>query len=144
MKLDCAMLCGRTLCDIQFWWSSTVGGACIYVCQGAARHHGGCRRYVARCSLAKHWVQMVYGKTPFADVGLGHNMLAKVAAICDPRHTIRFPPCGNPLAVDTMARCLERDKLKRPTIPVRKDHWTGASEAMLTGPGGRAGDFSCC
>lgn len=59
--------------------------------------------------------QMVYGRTPFADL----PFIPKMHAICDGRHQIRFPDCGNADVVDVMKRCLDRSPKTRITMPVR-------------------------
>jgi serine/threonine-protein kinase TTK/MPS1 len=58
--------------------------------------------------------QIVYGRTPFAELSLIH----KLQAICDPTHTLVFPPLDPPNTdlLDVMQACLQRDPLKRPTI----------------------------
>ena len=63
--------------------------------------------------------QMVYGRTPFAELSLIH----KLQAICDPNFSIAFPPISpaNGALLDTIRSCLQRDPAKRPSI---------------TGPGG--------
>jgi len=56
--------------------------------------------------------QMVYGKTPFADL----HMIQKLQAIINPNHPISFPDTADPLAIDAMKQCLQRECEKRPPI----------------------------
>ena len=58
--------------------------------------------------------QIVYGRTPFAELSLIH----KLQAICDPSHKLIFPQLDPPNAdlLNVMQACLQRDPLKRPTI----------------------------
>jgi serine/threonine-protein kinase TTK/MPS1 len=58
--------------------------------------------------------QIVYGRTPFADLSLIHKM----QAICDPSHCIAFPALDPPndALVDVIKACLQRDPSKRPQI----------------------------
>ena len=56
--------------------------------------------------------QMVYGRTPFADL----QMIQKLQAIANPRHEIKFPNIGEDAAIDAMKLCLQRDPSKRPPI----------------------------
>ncbi|KAG5519648.1 hypothetical protein PMAC_001803 [Pneumocystis sp. 'macacae'] len=73
--------------------------------------------------------QMVYGKTPFAHL----TMFQKIKAIPDPKHSIDFPIMAFPIShsgqnqydgvkvdknlVRVMKSCLERDPIKRKSIP---------------------------
>lgn len=65
-------------------------------------------------------VQMVYGRTPFADL----PFIPKMHAICNPGHSINFPPCANPMVVDVMRVCLDRDPRTRVLIPVSHEQST--------------------
>lgn len=56
--------------------------------------------------------QMVYGKTPFADL----HMIQKLQAIVNPNHAIAFPDHVNGGAVDAMKQCLRRKPEDRPPI----------------------------
>lgn len=59
--------------------------------------------------------QMIYGRTPFADL----PFIPKMNAICNPNHIIQFTACKNPAAVDVMKRCLDRNPDTRITMQVR-------------------------
>ncbi len=61
-----------------------------------------------------HCIQMVYGRTPFADL----PFIPKMNAICNPSHVIQFPPCSNPAAVEVMRLCLNRSPRTRGTLQV--------------------------
>jgi len=57
--------------------------------------------------------QMVYGRTPFADL----HMIQKLQAIVNPAHKITFPPgVEDEGAVDAMKLCLRRTAEERPPI----------------------------
>jgi serine/threonine protein kinase len=56
--------------------------------------------------------QMVYGRTPFADLPL----IQKLQAIIDPRHKIQFPPIRDVALLSVMQSCLQRDPTLRPSI----------------------------
>jgi serine/threonine-protein kinase TTK/MPS1 len=56
--------------------------------------------------------QMVYGKTPFADL----RMIPKLHAITDPDYCINFPDHADPDAIDAMKKCLRRKPEERPPI----------------------------
>eukprot|EP00937_MAST-01D_sp_MAST-1D-sp2_P005800 g5800.t1 len=59
--------------------------------------------------------QMVYGKTPFADL----NMYKKIACIPDPKYEIKYPPlhdCYDASVLDTIKHCLARDPKERARI----------------------------
>jgi len=57
--------------------------------------------------------QMVYGKTPFADL----NPWKKIQTISDPNHSIEFPPLANPTDImDVLVRCLKYNPAHRPPI----------------------------
>jgi serine/threonine protein kinase len=58
--------------------------------------------------------QMVYGKTPFHHI---RNQLAKIRAITDSKHEIKFPPHPDKMLLDTMKSCFNRDYTARPSIP---------------------------
>lgn len=59
-------------------------------------------------------MQMIYGRTPFADL----PFIPKMNAICNPSHHINFPPCSNPAALDVMKHCLDRNPRTRITMQV--------------------------
>lgn len=67
--------------------------------------------------------QMVYGKTPFADL----HMLQKIHAITDPSHEINYPPSADDAAVDAIQLCLKRRAEERPPIVGKNgllnEHW---------------------
>ena len=58
--------------------------------------------------------QIVYGRTPFAELSLIHKM----QAICDPAHLISYPPLDPPndALVDVIKACLQRNPALRPII----------------------------
>ena len=56
--------------------------------------------------------QMVYGKTPFADL----HMIQKFQAIINPNFQIAFPETVDALAIDVMQKCLQRRPDLRPPI----------------------------
>ncbi|KAL7555558.1 hypothetical protein ACA910_013035 [Epithemia clementina (nom. ined.)] len=56
--------------------------------------------------------QMVYGKTPFADL----HMIQKLQAIINPKHEIPFPETVDALAIDVIKQCLQRRPELRPPI----------------------------
>jgi serine/threonine-protein kinase TTK/MPS1 len=58
--------------------------------------------------------QMVYGKTPFHHI---RNQLAKIRAITDCKHEIKFPPHPDKMLLATMKSCFNRDYTARPSIP---------------------------
>ncbi|GAX81238.1 hypothetical protein CEUSTIGMA_g8670.t1 [Chlamydomonas eustigma] len=62
--------------------------------------------------------QMIYGRTPFADL----PFIPKMSAICNPQHQITFGPCSNPAAIDVLKRCLDRDATTRATIQELLNH----------------------
>lgn len=57
--------------------------------------------------------QMCYGKTPFADIP---NMIAKLQAIIDPSHEIKFPETIPTSAIDAIRSCLKRIPEERSPI----------------------------
>ena len=59
-------------------------------------------------------LQMIYGRTPFADL----PFIPKMNAICNPNHVINFPSCSNPTAVDAIRSCLDRNPRTRIGIQV--------------------------
>lgn len=59
--------------------------------------------------------QMVYGRTPFADL----PFIQKMHAICDANHQIKFPSCSSPDALDVISKCLDRDPKTRISMQVR-------------------------
>jgi serine/threonine protein kinase len=56
--------------------------------------------------------QMVYGKTPFAHLG----MVQKLQAIINPNVKIHYPEYHNQAVIDTIKSCLQYDAKLRPTI----------------------------
>lgn len=56
--------------------------------------------------------QMVYGRTPFAEL----HMIQKLRAITDPNHKICFPSTVDAAAIDAMQQCLRREHRQRPPI----------------------------
>lgn len=56
--------------------------------------------------------QMVYGKTPFAEL----HMIQKLQAIVDPHHQIQFPWSIDKGAKDAIQQCLRRKPEERPPI----------------------------
>ena len=60
--------------------------------------------------------QMVYGRTPFAEL----HMIQKLQAIINPEHKIIYPEISEKSAVDAIKLCLQRDASKRPPIVGRK------------------------
>ncbi|GAX09790.1 serine/threonine-protein kinase TTK/MPS1 [Fistulifera solaris] len=56
--------------------------------------------------------QMVYGKTPFADL----HMIQKLQAIINPNHKIAFPGDMDECAIDAIKKCLQRNAQDRPPI----------------------------
>lgn len=56
--------------------------------------------------------QLVYGKTPFAHLG----MVQKLQAIINPNTEIEYPDYPNQAAIATIKACLQFDPTKRPTI----------------------------
>ena len=56
--------------------------------------------------------QMVYGKTPFAHLGL----VQKLQAITNSKYEINYPDHPNPALINTIKACLQRDPKLRPTI----------------------------
>jgi serine/threonine-protein kinase TTK/MPS1 len=65
--------------------------------------------------------QMVYGRTPFAEL----PFLQKMHAICDDKYSVKYPTCPNPDALDVIQRCLDRDPKTRIGMPVRLGGWCG-------------------
>jgi hypothetical protein len=59
--------------------------------------------------------QMVYGRTPFAELAF----VQKMHAICEPRYAIAYPPVSNPDVVHLIQRCLDRDPKTRADMEVR-------------------------
>jgi hypothetical protein len=55
---------------------------------------------------------MVYGKTPFAHLGL----VQKLQAITNSKYKINYPEYPNPALINTIKSCLQRDPKLRPTI----------------------------
>ena len=70
--------------------------------------------------------QMVYGHTPFAHE---RSIIKKVTAICSPE-PVRFPPfpermgagAGDPLLLDVMAKCFDKDPKRRITLTQLMEH----------------------
>lgn len=56
--------------------------------------------------------QMVYGKTPFADL----HMIPKLQAIVNPNHKISYPPTVDNAAIDAIQCCLHRKPQDRAPI----------------------------
>jgi len=56
--------------------------------------------------------QMVYGKTPFYDLGF----VPKMHAITNAAHVIAFPPLANGALVHAIRRCLDREPRTRITM----------------------------
>lgn len=57
---------------------------------------------------------MVYGRPPFAHL----NLYKKLMHIPDPKYPIAYPSgvCQDPLLLNVLHHCLQRDAAKRPTI----------------------------
>ncbi|EEC48407.1 predicted protein, partial [Phaeodactylum tricornutum CCAP 1055/1] len=53
--------------------------------------------------------QMIYGRTPFAEL----HMIQKLQAIVNPEHKISFPFCVDESAIDVMQSCLRRNPDER-------------------------------
>ncbi|GFH23826.1 protein kinase domain-containing protein, partial [Haematococcus lacustris] len=62
--------------------------------------------------------QMIYGRTPFADL----PFIPKMNAICSDTHVIHMPAGTNPMALDVMRRCLDRNPRTRITMQELLDH----------------------
>ena len=62
--------------------------------------------------------QMAYGKTPFSHL----RPLQKLQVIPDARHKLEYPPLKNPLIVDVLKRCLDKNPRTRISIPELLDH----------------------
>ena len=76
--------------------------------------------------------QMVYGKTPFHHI---RNQLAKIRAITDSKHEIKFPDHPDKMLLETMKSCFNRDYTARPSIPELLQHpyvTGGATTAAVT------------
>ena len=56
--------------------------------------------------------QMVYGRTPFAEL----HMIPKLQAIVNPNHEIHYPSGADETAVDAMKQCLQRNPKDRAPI----------------------------
>jgi hypothetical protein len=88
--------------------------------------------------------QLVYGRTPFAEL----NLIQKLHCIVDDGYHIPFPNEGgggvHPDVVDTIKRCLRRDPTQRPPIAggagslLEHPFLRGASSAAPVGGGGAA------
>ncbi|KAJ8903478.1 hypothetical protein NDN08_004585 [Rhodosorus marinus] len=57
--------------------------------------------------------QMVSGRTPFAHL----SMIQKLHSITDPSYEIQFPPIRNAYLLEDLRKCLQRDPMRRPSIP---------------------------
>jgi serine/threonine-protein kinase TTK/MPS1 len=55
--------------------------------------------------------QMIYGRTPFAEL----QMFPKLQAIVNPNYKITYPP-SDEAAIDAMKRCLQREPSDRAQI----------------------------
>ncbi|WIA08718.1 hypothetical protein OEZ85_008142 [Tetradesmus obliquus] len=62
--------------------------------------------------------QMVYGRTPFAEL----PFLPKMHAICNPQHQVAYPALANTDLMDVMRRCLDRDPKTRISLQELLDH----------------------
>ncbi|GIL91671.1 hypothetical protein Vretimale_9543 [Volvox reticuliferus] len=62
--------------------------------------------------------QMIYGRTPFADLAF----IPKMNAICNPDFQVPMPDCGEPDAVDCIRRCLDRNPKTRISLQELLDH----------------------
>ncbi|GIL53393.1 hypothetical protein Vafri_9028 [Volvox africanus] len=62
--------------------------------------------------------QMIYGRTPFADL----SFIPKMNAICNPDFQVPMPDCGEPDAVDCIRRCLDRNPKTRISLQELLDH----------------------
>ncbi|KXZ54690.1 hypothetical protein GPECTOR_4g758 [Gonium pectorale] len=62
--------------------------------------------------------QMIYGRTPFAEL----SFIPKMNAICNPSYRVPMPECGEPDAVDCISRCLDRNPKTRISLPELLDH----------------------
>ncbi|WIA28772.1 hypothetical protein OEZ86_011304 [Tetradesmus obliquus] len=62
--------------------------------------------------------QMVYGRTPFAEL----PFLPKMHAICNPKHQVAYPALANTDLMDVMRRCLDRDPKTRISLQELLDH----------------------
>jgi serine/threonine protein kinase len=56
--------------------------------------------------------QMVYGRTPFAEL----HFIQKLSAIVNPDHAIQYPGNADEGAMDVMQQCLRRNPDDRPPI----------------------------
>lgn len=56
--------------------------------------------------------QMIYGKTPFAEL----HMIQKLQAIVNPNHEVKYPSVVNKAAIDAVKVCLRRDPQERAPI----------------------------
>ncbi|KAH9327457.1 hypothetical protein KI387_007635, partial [Taxus chinensis] len=63
--------------------------------------------------------QMVYGKTPFADL---KNFWAKYKEITNKHHKITYGPVSNPWLLDIMKKCLAWNRNERLRIPQLLEH----------------------
>ena len=67
--------------------------------------------------------QMVYGRTPFAEL----HMIPKLQAIINPNHKIKYGPAQDEAAIDAMKQCLQRKPDDRPPIVGKggllNEHW---------------------
>lgn len=65
--------------------------------------------------------QMIYGRTPFAEL----HMIQKLQAIVNPEHKISFPFCVDESAIDVMQSCLRRNPDERPPLVGEQGLLTG-------------------
>jgi serine/threonine-protein kinase TTK/MPS1 len=79
-------------------------------------------------------MQMIYGRTPFADL----PFIPKMNAICNSSYQINFPPCSNPAAVDVIRRCLDRNPRTRITIQVHCLYGWARSSGIICLPACRS------
>lgn len=74
--------------------------------------------------------QMVFGRTPFADL----PFIQKMHAICNPAHAVAYPFAPGPDVLDVIRRCLDRDPKSRITMAQLLDHAFLHPERAAAGP----------